>query len=170
MFLFISTLILNVSRPLFTKATASNITNDVFPVLEQGNAFQNFEKDVIGKTIMIIEPNLLDRKDMFLSSYYEGLYYQNTMIINDAAMIDQIAATNDIYFWKTGRTPLEYSLFGINVTRNVHVIESVSEVKDGAYIVIANEFADLLGDSVCSKKTGDLFSIYEKRHSICSDL
>ena len=158
--LFASTIVFNVSRPLITKATTSNITNDFFPILENGNKLQNFEKDVIGKIIMLIEPNLLDRKDMFTSTYYERLFFQNASLIQDAEMIDQIAKTNDIYFWKTGRTPLEYSLFGKDVTRRVYIIDSIADVDNHAYIIIANKDAYLLGDSVSLVKAGKVFSIY----------
>lgn len=131
------------------------LINDVRPIITQGSlySFQYQYQDEINSSnkiskyfyALIVDPIVSDlvvtspnRVGILESSYYEKLFFQNTREIKNIDLVNQNFSKGTPLYLNIDMTILEYSLFGVNRTRNLYPIQNYDDIPQGAYLFITN--------------------------------
>ena len=102
-----------------------------------------FEAQYVSRTQKAVNSLLLtspDRANILTGDYTERLYYQNSIEVPPMRLVNEnLPADAPLYIYIEDLSVLEYGLFGINRTRELHPVASPQDSPAGAALLIAKE-------------------------------
>jgi len=137
-YLSISTLTMNESRPIITTSTLNHFYNARIESIPKTSKIARLYRAISYKVVtdlMLTTPN---RSSIEGSSYYEGLFFQNSSEVRNIDFVNAEIPANESIYLKIEKTVLEYALFGINRTRELYPVQNLDQVPSGAYILVSN--------------------------------
>jgi len=138
--LSVSVLLINDSRPLITTNSLYTYLAKRIDPIEVSNVF---EAQYVSRTQKAVNSLLLtspDRANILAGDYTERLYYQNSIEVPYMRLINEnLPADEPLYIYIEDLSVLEYGLFGINRTRELHPLANPQDAPAGAALLIAKE-------------------------------
>jgi hypothetical protein len=154
-------LLFNTMKPVITAATAWKVQGKIYERMETDNKVNLVIGNYLTTRINTIAENLMPRKSIYASDYYERLFYNENALIPDIKFIDANVPTNASIFIKLNQSPLEFALFGRFRTRNLYPYKEVQPIKPGFLLIVEN---DLIGSELENFNlvgSNDRFSIFK---------
>jgi 4-amino-4-deoxy-L-arabinose transferase-like glycosyltransferase len=140
-----SVILFNTSKPVITAATAYKVQANIYEKM----AIDNKIFLVIGNYLTIkineIAPNLIPRKSIYASDYYEQLLYNDNSQIPDIKFIDSIVPMDASILIKLKQSPLEFAIFGRFRNRNLYPYNDSLKRLPDFYLIVEN---DLISDEL----------------------
>lgn len=139
-YLSLSVLFINDARPLVTTnslfAYQARVVDNI-RVTNILNAQYRAASEKAVKALLLTSP---DRSNILDNDYYTRLFYQNTGDIPDVEFVNQnLDPHTPLYLLIEDRTLLEFALFGINRTRDLHPVRALADVPNGANVLVSRQ-------------------------------
>jgi len=137
-FLAVSVLLINDARPLITTSSLYNfLARRVDPVdvsnIVEAQYVSRAQKAI--KSLLLTSP---DRANILSVDRAERLYYQNTAEAPHLRFINaNLPPDEPLFIYIEDLSVLEYGLFGLNRTRDLHPVASPEDVPSGATLLAA---------------------------------
>ena len=137
-----SSLLINDSRPLVTQSTLytyqqENLNrSDDAAFLSRAYTYIN---DRVIEDLVLTSP---DRKDIKHQDYYENLFHQSAEDIPDVVFINTKLPPGEPLYALMQKSIIEYALFGVNKTRDLHPVKNLDQVPVGALVLVDKQLVD----------------------------
>ena len=138
LYLAFNILCFNNSKPIITASTISNWQNRHLADVPGQSGFNTFEKKSLRYLSYQLYKNVNQRQSIFEVDYYNQLYYSETNALKNINLVNSTILAGEPIYLYTYRDPLEYGLFGINRSRNLYPVDSITEVPKNTYLFIEN--------------------------------
>ena len=139
-----SSLLINDSRPLVTQYSLYTYQqeklnrSDDAGFLSRGYTYIN---DRVIEDLVLASP---DRKDILHQVYYENLFYQSAEDIPDVVFINAHVPPGEPLYALMQKSIIEYALFGVDKTRELHPVIKLDQVPAGALVLVDKQLVDTL--------------------------
>jgi hypothetical protein len=128
-------LLMNGSKPIITAGSMTHWQNIVLK-MPQNNAFEAVEKDLLMKVSEGMIRISAQKAAIFDEDYYGQLFYSASSRKKSIELVNLTIPAEQPIYLLTYRDPLEYALFGKNITRNLYPIVAPDEVPEGGYLLV----------------------------------
>jgi hypothetical protein len=158
-FLAINTLLYNDDKPIITGPGITQFSNEFasrFP--RRTRIQQSFWSVVryIASYQYAIAPN---RLDIFEGDYYQQLFHNDFQYIKEIEWVNSFVSEGKPLVILMDARPLEYALFGINVTRSLFPVNDLFQKSEGQYLLVENSLS-VTPSGLTLIASDDQFSIY----------
>ena len=156
---------LNGSKPIVTSSSVINFQNSYIRIINEDGKAQIVLKNFLMKRSNQMVDDFVKRHSMFWylkeGEYYNILYFSNSGTIAHLELVNsKVTATEPLYLMMS-RDPLEYGLFGINLSRSLFPVKSLADVEPGAKVLIqTSSGAEISGFKLLI--FDDTYALYQK--------
>lgn len=157
-----SVLLFNDSRPVLGQSDLYRLGDDHISNIEVTNVINS----QIRKRLYDLTTNLIltapARKSIIQCSYGEKLFYQNFSDVDNYQFIEKILEEKDTVYVSINHSLLEFSLFGIDKTREVFPVQDLSVIPEDSYLLISTyRTNEMIGFEFIGEN--DNYQIYRKQ-------
>jgi 4-amino-4-deoxy-L-arabinose transferase-like glycosyltransferase len=134
-YLAFSSLLINDSNPLVTQFSLYSYQSEKLNRSEDAGFIPRawtYVNDRVIEDLLLTSPN---RRDILNQTYYQNLFYQSSEDISAIDFLEVYVPADEPLYLYIEKTIIEYALFGINKTRDLHPIEDPIQVPTGALLL-----------------------------------
>jgi 4-amino-4-deoxy-L-arabinose transferase-like glycosyltransferase len=137
-YLALSTLLTNESRPVITKRTLYSYQARKIETIKVTNIFKPLYRATLNRVVNDLVLTTPDRFSILEGTYYDKLFFQNRRDIDNISLVNDNLTTTEPLYLQMKPSLLEYALFGINRTRNLYPVVDLNDVQPGYYVLVSN--------------------------------
>ncbi len=141
-YLAFSSLLINDSNPLVTQFSLYTYQNEKLNRSEDTGFLTRaytYVNDRVIEDLVLTSPN---RRDIRNQTYYENLFHQSSEDIPNIEFVNANVSDDETLYLYIQKTIIEYALFGVNKTRDLHPVKSLAEVPAGALVLVDAKLED----------------------------
>ena len=160
LYLGVSTLLINDSRPLVTQASLYSFQQRQYDSLSGGGFFNRaalYLGDRVVEDLALTSP---DRRDIFNQSYYENLFHQSPGDIQDIEFINAAVPKDAPIYIYLRKNIIEYALFGVDRARDLTPVSDIAQVPQGAFLLVDKGKTPSPAEEMTLLAENEYFSIY----------
>ena len=135
-YLAFSSLLINDSNPLVTQYSLYAYQKEKLNRSEDAGFFSRawtYVNDRVIEDLVLTSP---DRRDIRHQTYYQNLFHQSAEDIPDIEFVNANVTADETLYLYMQKTIIEYALFGVDKTRDLHPVKSPTEVPAGALLLV----------------------------------
>ncbi len=158
--LSISVLLINDNRPIITTSSLYTFqTRNVAPVKVTGFLSAQYvsRSEKLIQSLLLTSPN---RTGILDGDYYDHLFFQDTGKIEIIHFVNKNIPSKEPLYTYMEPSVLEYALFGVNRSRALYPLESLSDLPISRCALISKKFFKEVPASFTMVDTNDEYSIY----------
>ena len=141
-YLAFSSLLINDSNPLVTQFSLYTYQNEKLNRSDDAGFFSRaytYINDRVIEDLVLTSP---DRRDIRNQTYYENLFHQSSEDIPNIEFVNAYISADETLYLYIQKTIIEYALFGVNKTRDLHPVKSLADVPAGALVLVDVKLED----------------------------
>jgi hypothetical protein len=158
--LIFNALMFNLSKPFITERTLVTVEAKVIPAIPANGYPGQKLRSIVQNQVTRLYPYVAPRLNIIDSTYYEQLYYQDNSTVANAEFINKVIPPGTDITILIDRSVIEFSLFGVNKTRNVFPINDIAEYDGKTVLLVSNSKITEVPTSVQMIAQNETYSIY----------
>jgi hypothetical protein len=160
-YLSLSILIFNDVRPLVTQLDLVKFREFYINKIEVTNIINSQYRIRLYKLTNDLIKTEVQERTILHGDYDEKILFQNSDYLKDIELINLKLSENQPLFIFITPSPLEYSLFGRNVTRELYPILNLNQVRTNSYVLVSRNLVQDINGFNLSVENSDYMILFK---------
>jgi len=141
-YLAFSSLLINDAHPLITQSTLYTYQQEKLDRSADAGLLSRAYTYINDRVIEDLALTSPDRKDIKHQDYYANLFHQSVEDIPDVVFVSVHVPPEEPLYVIMQKSLIEYALFGVNKTRELHPVKKPEQVPAGALVLVDKQLLD----------------------------